>query len=125
MLGCDFSNPVHTVENPAFHSLFRRHPFALRVFHLYWWAGPALGNTSVNAARHGRALCRENARNGYHFTGVPISSGHTFVCGKSFNNFASSSGFPVSAGNVPKCIGITFFALSSRQASPASRGPMV
>jgi hypothetical protein len=61
----------------------------------------------------------------YHFTGLPISSGHTSVRGKVFSSRASSAGVPTRAGNVPKCIGITFLTFSNWQASAASRGPMV
>jgi hypothetical protein len=61
----------------------------------------------------------------HHCTGLPISSGHTSVREKSFNSRASSAGVPTRAGNVPKCIGTTFLTFSKRQASAASRGPMV
>ena len=37
----------------------------------------------------------------------------------------SSAGVPVSTGNVPKCIGITVFALTSFVASAARAGPIV
>ena len=43
----------------------------------------------------------------------------------SFSNSRKSVGVPVSAGNVPKCIGITVFTRSNRAAAAASHGPMV
>ena len=61
----------------------------------------------------------------YHWTGLPGSSVHTSVPGRSRSSSASCSGRPVRAGNVPKCRGMTRRTFSIRQASAASRGLMV
>src|ERR1700679_1035022 len=61
----------------------------------------------------------------HHSTGTPGSSVQTSVPGWSRIRSASWSGRPISGGKVPKCRGITRFTFSMRQASAASRGPMV
>lgn len=61
----------------------------------------------------------------HHCTGTPGWSAHTSVSGMSRISSRSSSGRPMSAGNVPKWIGITRRMFSMRQASAASRGPIV
>src|SRR5258708_7868162 len=61
----------------------------------------------------------------YHCTGTPGCSAHTSVSGRSRISSASCSGRPVSAGNVPKCSGITLRTFSIRHASAASRGLIV
>jgi hypothetical protein len=53
---------------------------------------------------------------------TPGLSVTTFTSGANFCNWL---GLPVNTGNVPKCMGITVFALSNLQAKAASRGPMV
>lgn len=88
------------------------------------WQGMALPTSSLHFnSGELNGIARRRVR--YHFTDLPISRGQTFVRGKSCSSFESSSGLPVSAGKVPKCIGITCLALSRRHARAASRGPIV
>lgn len=76
------------------------------------------------AAGLGSPQNQDAAAVAYHLTGLPGSSAHTSVS-VPFNSSANCSGRPVSAGNVPKCMGTTFGGFSRRHATAASRGLMV
>src|SRR3982750_1952751 len=81
-----------------------------------------IGESYTNYSNHPSGHVKGTLSVFHQEKATPGSSSCTFTVG---TRACSSAGWPVNAGNVPQCMGMTDFACNNRQATAASRGPIV